>query len=390
MQKLSNSSYANDSNDATLRRNHLKHIFVILISMTLFFSMNFQQSHLIVQASQNNFNDMKTTDWFYENVTKLVSDSRGIVKGYPDGTFKPQASLRVDEFIVMLVRASGYKLENAQGYWAQNFIDKALALGYVKTGEFDNYKRTITREEMSRMIVRAIEALEGKKTYIQGEQIKSCTKDIGTGNTLMVSDILKTYELGIITGYPDFTFKPKGGLTRAEASTVLRRVIDPSVRVAFDYELVNAKLVVSEDVKLGYKAESFTGRNQIDFRVGINVQRNFDEQLILAREFLEKKVGKSLSDEILEYIVMSMNDSRRESWRDPLLEDVKVYDGTYEQWMKLSFEEKEATLSWYGSVIDMLELPTKGYLIAGKTFIWGNKSIKVVKAGSNIINISGW
>lgn len=384
---MQNNSYSRQS---ILKWGHFQHILVILIAMTLFFSMNFQRINVISQVNQNNFKDMRTTDWFYENVTKLVSDSRGIVKGYPDGTFKPQTSLQVDEFIVMLVRASGHKLENAQGYWAQNFINKAIALGYVKTGEFDNYKRTISREEMSRMIVRAVEALEGKKTYIQSEQIKSCTKDIGTGNIAMVADVLKTYELGIITGYPDFTFKPKGSLTRAEASTVLRRVIEPGIRVAFNYELVNAKLVVSEDTKLGFKSETFTGPDQIDFRVGINVQRNFDEQIVLAREFLEKEVGKSLSDEIMDYIIRSMNDSRRVSYDDPLLEDVRLYKGSQEEWIKLSIEQRNSVPVWFGTFSDLILLGRDNRVIGGKYFRWGKKYIHVVKGGEVLIDISAW
>ncbi len=186
--------------------------------------------------------DVNTSDWFYDAVERLSEDDRGIIVGYPDGTFRPQMRLARDQFITMVVRALGEEPGNSEGYWAQNYIDKAIELGILKEEDFDsylgpvNFKQVITREEMCMIIMRAVERLEGEQTFTDLTQVLQVVKDSEDFSFKYNKDIMKTYKLGIITGYPDHTFKPQGVLTRAEASTVVVRLIDPDTRPTFDYE----------------------------------------------------------------------------------------------------------------------------------------------------------
>ncbi len=186
--------------------------------------------------------DVNTSDWFYDAVERLSEDDRGIIFGYPDGTFRPQTKLARDQFITMVVRALGEEPGNSEGYWAQNYIDKAIELGILKAEDFDsylgpvNFKQVITREEMCMIIIRAVERLEGEQTFTDLTQVLQVVTDSEDFSFKYNKDIMKTYKLGIITGYPDHTFKPQGVLTRAEASAVVIRLIDPDTRPTFDYE----------------------------------------------------------------------------------------------------------------------------------------------------------
>jgi len=186
--------------------------------------------------------DVNTSDWFYDAVERLGEDDRGIIVGYPDGTFRPQTKLARDQFITMVVRALGEEPGNSEGYWAQNYIDKAMELGILKAEDFDsylgpvNFKQVVTREEMCMIIIRAVERLEGEQTFIDLTQVLQVVTDSEDFSFKYNKDIMKTYKLGIITGYPDHTFKPQGVLTRAEASAVVVRLIDPDTRPTFDYE----------------------------------------------------------------------------------------------------------------------------------------------------------
>jgi len=140
------------------------------------------------------------------------------------------------------VRALGEEPGNSEGYWAQNYIDKAMELGILKAEDFDsylgpvNFKQVITREEMCMIIIRAVERLEGEQTFTDLTQVLQVVTDSEDFSFKYNKDIMKTYKLGIITGYPDHTFKPQGVLTRAEASAVVVRLIDPDTRSTFDYE----------------------------------------------------------------------------------------------------------------------------------------------------------
>ena len=162
--------------------------------------------------------------WAKESVGYLVE--AGVVDGFEDGTFKPEERVRVDAFIKMVVTSLGHTLENGSPYWASTFIDKAKELGLVKEGEFGTYERPITRAEMACMIVRALEEaypdnLDEYKTLITDyDKIADPYKDY----------IVKAYGKGIITGYQDGSFKPEQNATRAEAATMIVRMLDGEQR----------------------------------------------------------------------------------------------------------------------------------------------------------------
>jgi hypothetical protein len=53
----------------------------------------------------------------------------GLVQGYPDGTFKPDASVSFDEAVTMILRALGYTDASLRGSWPTNYKIKAIDLG---------------------------------------------------------------------------------------------------------------------------------------------------------------------------------------------------------------------------------------------------------------------
>ncbi|MGE7274775.1 S-layer homology domain-containing protein [Brevibacillus panacihumi] len=79
-----------------------------------------------------NFTDVKKSDWFYDVVEWSVD--KGIVSGYPDGTFKPNNSLSEQEFLKLLVTA--YEpIEPGQGAnWADPYYEFAKKMNYPVSG----------------------------------------------------------------------------------------------------------------------------------------------------------------------------------------------------------------------------------------------------------------
>lgn len=72
------------------------------------------------------FSDVTGTEWYAGAVN--VAAGQGIVNGYLDGTYKPDAEVKYSEAVTMLVRALGYKDEFLPGKWPQNYIAKAAGL----------------------------------------------------------------------------------------------------------------------------------------------------------------------------------------------------------------------------------------------------------------------
>jgi len=69
--------------------------FAILIALISTGSSAYAQS-----ASKSPFTDIRG-HWAENTIVEMVS--RGILDGYPDGTFRPDAPVKVDQFIKMLI-----------------------------------------------------------------------------------------------------------------------------------------------------------------------------------------------------------------------------------------------------------------------------------------------
>ena len=111
----------------------------------------------------NRYSDVAATSWYNTAVSTL--SSMGIITGYPDGTFRPNAAITRAEFTAIAAR-------------------------------FDN---------------------DGDKTAAKFSDIAThWAKD----------EISIAYNNGWITGYPDGTFGPQRDITRAETMTLVNRVLN--------------------------------------------------------------------------------------------------------------------------------------------------------------------
>ncbi len=174
------------------------------------------------------YSDIKSTNWAYEAVNTM--SDKAVIKGYPDGSFKPSNTVTYGEFIKMaLIAATGEDAGNAEsGNWATKYYNKALELGYYT-------KADITKDDLNEKITRAhmalvISAILGDVKIENYDEIQKGITDI-TYKTEYEYDITKSYAKGILTGYTDDTFRPDKTLSRAESATVIYRLVDESKRV---------------------------------------------------------------------------------------------------------------------------------------------------------------
>ncbi len=171
-----------------------------------------------VEPSQENLTDIKN-HWAERNIKQMVTS--GTAGGYPDGNFKPDSTITRAEFATMLVKA--FKLENGgvkifadtTNHWAKEYIARATASGVVSGYDANTFgpNNLITREQMAVMIAKAAKltnAGEGN-AFADGTQIADWAKEA----------VAKANGNGIISGYPDNTYRPKATATRAEAVTVI-------------------------------------------------------------------------------------------------------------------------------------------------------------------------
>lgn len=79
-----------------------------------------------LKGNQSVFPDVATGDWY--NGWVNLAYSQGFMKGYPDGTFKPNNNITYAECITVLVRILGYN-ENLPGTWPVEYLVKAAEIG---------------------------------------------------------------------------------------------------------------------------------------------------------------------------------------------------------------------------------------------------------------------
>jgi uncharacterized YkwD family protein len=211
-----------------------------------------------IQAS--GFTDISRTDWYYDNITKLVD--MGGFSGYPDGSIRPQQTMTRAEFIKSTLSLLGYEDLTPTGtHWASGYVAKALKLNLICPDMTTNLNSYITRYDMARISSHVLtyqnqEPDKNLLAYIQN--ISDINKiPATTGEDLKVA-VLHSFANGVITGYPDGTFSGTKTLTRAEAASVLLRLTDKSLRVipsvveyTSDYAIKVLELVNIERAKEG-------------------------------------------------------------------------------------------------------------------------------------------
>lgn len=177
------------------------------------------------------YSDIKSTNWAYEAVNAM--SDKAIISGYPDGSFKPNNTVTTGEFVKMaLIAATGEDAGNStSGNWAENYYNKALGLKYFT--EYDIAKPDLNKQITRARMALIISSILGDVKVDKYDEIQKGITDI-TYKTNYEYDITKAYASGILTGYTNNTFRPEKTLSRAEAATVIYRLVDESKRVLPD------------------------------------------------------------------------------------------------------------------------------------------------------------
>ncbi|MCF8020277.1 MAG: S-layer homology domain-containing protein [Vallitaleaceae bacterium] len=208
-------------------------LFLIIINATTLFA----SEHWNVKSK--GFKDVQSTEWYRNYAERMNND--GIIGGYPDGTFGATDELSVEQFITMVVRALEYDVREAvesEG-WSERYIEAAVTNELIQESDFSNYEVSITRQEMSRIIVNAMLSLDASIEFSDKDKIELLIRDSNEISLDYKDDILKTYSLGIIGGYPDAKFMPENYLNRAEAAVVMTRMLYSGERIDISEKLAD-------------------------------------------------------------------------------------------------------------------------------------------------------
>ena len=158
------------------------------------------------------------------------TDHFAFLVGYTDGTFGPERNMTRAEVTTMFARLLTEQIEAdktysstfndvPKGYWAANYIGYMQQFGII-TGYSDGSFRPdapVTRAEFAAIASRFEKLTEGSKSFTDVPNTYWAARYINFAATR-----------GWVTGYSDGTFKPENTITRAEVAAVTCRLLERS------------------------------------------------------------------------------------------------------------------------------------------------------------------
>ncbi len=188
------------------------------------------KANIAVQVAGNSgtFKDI-ARHWAKEGIERAVN--MGFVNGYGDGTFRPDLKITRAEFVVMTARAFDFEAKSGMSLnfsdvdkipvWARPYIAEAEQAGLIKGYADGSFRpnQWISRSEMAVLIMRLYDGElnpNAKVSFADKQQIKPWA----------LPSVAAAADLGIIKGKNGNRFAPADPATRAESTIMLLRLLD--------------------------------------------------------------------------------------------------------------------------------------------------------------------
>lgn len=201
--------------------------------------------------------------WAEEIIVQCTD--RNLLDGYDDGNFYPDNPVTAAEFAKLYSAwQSKFYIVN-DGYWAMPYIRDLLDKGIFEKNDYSDYSAYMTREMCAKAV---INSLTGEYFPSDLGQFREYITDIDEADSACADYVLKAYISGIMSGYDDGSFDPKGYVTRAEILTIINRAMNEDQR---DIPEIAAAATGAAETQTYYTAavqvRKSTSANSMNFRL---------------------------------------------------------------------------------------------------------------------------
>lgn len=157
---------------------------------------------------------------------------KGLIKGYPDGSFKPDYNITRAEFITLVNKSFGitgstpvHFTDVSSTDWFFEDVCKAMTAGYISGYEDGTLRpdNDISRQEVAVILSRLLKLKTPENT-----NTVSRLKDLESIPQWSKGPVNAVVANGYMAGYPDQTYRPERLITRAEAIVTLDRAVEVS------------------------------------------------------------------------------------------------------------------------------------------------------------------
>ncbi|WP_182299140.1 S-layer homology domain-containing protein [Cohnella cholangitidis] len=232
-------------------------IFALMISVLCTGSAAYAQGQ-----QELPFKDIKG-HWAEKTITEMVA--KGILDGYPNGSFQPDQPVKVDQFIKMLILSYSDLHQNGErswspaflqslsaenqtilkqdyryydfkpatvGYWAKPYIDVASDLHFLNKSRYSDFQSDMTRENVAEVIYYTLQETEFLEDGQFSQKLAQSYGDLISATEREQKFIAEALAKGIMQGYPNGYFGVGDKVTRAQSLVLLNRLKNIKERIA--------------------------------------------------------------------------------------------------------------------------------------------------------------
>ncbi len=274
-----------------MRKNSVKRTTALLLSIVLSIQIGMIEGYGQTSDSKA-FKDISINFWANEAINGMLSE--GVIKGYPDGTFRPNLTVSREEFAVMVCNAfdlevikpevSSFKDVDASR-WSYGYIEAAkdYLTGYqVASGKARfNPGGAALREDVA---VAMVKVMKLEVMDIDPENyLESQFYDVATISPGLYKEVAAGVYYKLISGNPNGSFEGDKPINRASVASLIFKAIKTSSQSANAgsalivnlTEQTNTPVVTMEietdagnKIYINNKSIEMTGKNrQIDFEL---------------------------------------------------------------------------------------------------------------------------
>ncbi|WP_169447598.1 S-layer homology domain-containing protein [Paenibacillus daejeonensis] len=241
--------------------------------------------------------------WAEETIRQWIAEGR--LQGYGDAEYAPDQTITRAELVTLMSRSFKWNGEGEVHFddmlpthWAYSEIASAIALEYVIGYEDGTFRpqAVVSREEAAVITARMLgfEPAPRLLLYADAEDLAEWSRDA----------VSALFRASLMEGDPDRQFRPKAGLTRAEAITLLQAVIEYQDDSWADISIPGYTFTSFEDSLYPIPTRNYiavpTERSEETFTVTVDIPYEITTPMSfdLSEEFGPNVHGGWLSEEV--------------------------------------------------------------------------------------------
>lgn len=224
-------------------------------------------------AANTKFADVLASHWASGYIN--LASAQGIIVGYPDGTFKPEAQVTYSEAVAMLVRLLGYEPALTSDQWPSNYLTKASEIGLTLGVKF-NYNDHAKRGVVSTLVNKALDIdLMDLSEVTSGDRTWKITDDTLLTKYLNVIELEDAQVIETVSH----------SLTKLDADEVKIKTDTGKTFTFKIIESVNADELLGHEVTVFVKDTDTDGKHEDDELV-ISIQDTTDARDVIAYDYI--------------------------------------------------------------------------------------------------------